>query len=83
MAIKLLLILALAILAQPYTIENQVLILTDEDLPGVTKEFEYILIEFYAPWYPSPQQGADTAKNYPPSTTKSPRNSTSQDLQVK
>lgn len=63
MAIKMFLMLGLVLLAQAYTEENHVLVLTDEDLPGVISEFPYILIEFYAPWYSSSQAGADTAKN--------------------
>jgi hypothetical protein len=47
---KICLISALVLLSAAYTEENNVLILTDEDLPGVTTEFPHILIEFYAPW---------------------------------
>ena len=47
---KIFLLLGLVFLASAYTEENHVLILTADDLPGVTEEFPYILIEFYAPW---------------------------------
>lgn len=48
---KIFFLVGLVLLANSYTEENHVLILTADDLPGVTKEFPYILIEFYAPWY--------------------------------
>jgi protein disulfide-isomerase A1 len=47
---KILLICAVVLLASAYTEENNVLILTGEDFPGIIKEFPLILIEFYAPW---------------------------------
>jgi hypothetical protein len=47
---KICLLSALILLASAYTVENNVLILTDADLPAVVNEFPYILIEFYAPW---------------------------------
>jgi hypothetical protein len=48
--VKICLLSVLVLLASAYTEENNVLILTDEDFPGVISEFPYILIEFYAPW---------------------------------
>ena len=63
MLTKILLLLALLLVANSYTEENHVLVLTDEDLPGVIEEFPYILIEFYAPWYISSDLGADIAKS--------------------
>jgi hypothetical protein len=47
---KICLLSALILLSASYTVENNVLVLTDADLPGVISEFPYILIEFYAPW---------------------------------
>lgn len=68
---KICLLSAIILLSSAYTVENNVLILTDEDLPGVISEFPYILIEFYAPWYQIPYEGAVTARNSLPSTTRS------------
>lgn len=51
MLTKIFFLLGLILLANSYTEENHVLILTADDLPSVTEEFEYILVEFYAPWY--------------------------------
>ena len=48
---KIFFLLGLVLLANTYTEENHVLILTADDLPGVIEEFPFILIEFYAPWY--------------------------------
>lgn len=61
--VKIFLLLGVLLLANAYTEENNVLILTDMDLPGVISEFPYILIEFYAPWYISAYSGADIAKS--------------------
>lgn len=47
---KALLLSALVLCAFAYTEEGNVLVLTDDDFPAVTKEFSHILIEFYAPW---------------------------------
>ena len=63
MLTKVFLLLALLLVANSYTEENHVLILTDQDLPGVIDEFPYILIEFYAPWYFSCKIGVDIARN--------------------
>jgi hypothetical protein len=82
MSIKIFFLFGLVLLAQAYTEENHVLILTDEDLPGVISEFPYILIEFYAPWYLISHSGAVTAKDSLPSTIKSPRNLMKQVLLV-
>lgn len=60
---KIFFLVGLVLLANSYTEENHVLILTADDLPGVTKEFPYILIEFYAPWYLSIHSGVGTVKN--------------------
>lgn len=43
-------IAALVVLASSYTLEGNVLVLKDEDFPGIFTEFSHILIEFYAPW---------------------------------
>ena len=48
---KIFFIFGLILLAQAYTEENHVLVLTADDFPSVIEEFPYILIEFYAPWY--------------------------------
>ena len=50
MLTKIFFLLGLILLANSYTEENHVLILTADDLPAVTEEFEFILVEFYAPW---------------------------------
>lgn len=47
---KALLLSTLVLCAFAYTEEGNVLVLTDDDFPAVTKEFSHILIEFYAPW---------------------------------
>ena len=47
---KALLLSALVLCAFAWTEEGDVLVLTDDDFPGITKEFSHILIEFYAPW---------------------------------
>lgn len=46
-------VLALAVLlasVQSYEVEEEVLVLHDADFPNILEEFNYILIEFYAPW---------------------------------
>jgi hypothetical protein len=63
MLTKIFFLVGLILIANSYTVENEVLILTADDLPAVTEEFPYILIEFYAPWYLITHSGADTAKN--------------------
>lgn len=50
MSIKIFLLAALVVLASSYTLEGNVLVLKDDDFPGVLSEFSHILIEFYAPW---------------------------------
>lgn len=42
--------LMLALTTSYETEESGVLVLHDSDFPGIISEFNYILIEFYAPW---------------------------------
>lgn len=74
MKIQIIVLCALVFSAVSYTEENGVLILTDDDFPTITEEFPFLMIEFYAPWYLLFDAGVDTAKNWPPSTMKSPLN---------
>lgn len=42
----------LLVLTTSYEMEGDVIVLTDQDdFPAVIKEFPYLLIEIYAPWY--------------------------------
>lgn len=50
MTLKILLLAIFVVFTTAYTEEGNVLVLTDEDFPGVLQEFSHILIEFYAPW---------------------------------
>ena len=70
MLTKIFVVLGLILLANSYTIENHVFVLTADDLPGVIDEFPFILIEFYAPWYFTNYLGADTASDWHQSMTK-------------
>merc|ERR1711943_92264 len=42
-------LVALAVTAE-YTKEDDVLVLTDENIGDAIKEFPFLLVEFYAPW---------------------------------
>jgi len=49
--LKLLAVLAvLFVHARSYEVEEEVLVLHDADFPSIIEEFNYILIQFYAPW---------------------------------
>lgn len=48
--LQLLLIVAVLFQARSYEVEDEVLVLHDSDFPSILEEFNYILIEFYAPW---------------------------------
>lgn len=43
-------VLLLTASAIAYEQEGNVLVLHDADFPKVLEEFDYIMIEFYAPW---------------------------------
>lgn len=44
-------IAVLLVMTQSYEVEDTgVLVLHDADFPSILEEFNYILIEFYAPW---------------------------------
>jgi hypothetical protein len=60
---KIFILLGVLLLANAYTEENHVLILTAEDFPNILTEFPQILIEFYAPWYISQYKGVDIARS--------------------
>jgi protein disulfide-isomerase A1 len=49
--LKLLVVLAVLLVhTRSYEVEEEVLVLHDSDFPSILEEFNYILIEFYAPW---------------------------------
>ena len=50
MMYKIFLLTVLLVMGSSYTEEDDVLVLGDDDFPGVLSEFSHILIEFYAPW---------------------------------
>ena len=43
-------VLAISSVFLAYEEEDHVLVLHDDDFPGVFEEFPAIMIEFYAPW---------------------------------
>ena len=46
---KLILFFLLITLSFSYTVEDHILILSNDDFPSIFEEFSHILIEFYSP----------------------------------
>ena len=63
MFFKGLLIVLLVSAVFAYEKEGNVLVLHDADFPQVLKDHDFIMIEFYAPWYILAYLGVDIARN--------------------